>query len=154
MRINRTFSNLFYSPVYDTIDQFNDIFRVNEDNNMFRVLKLEEPVLQKSIKPDVLRAFAKTSERITKEEFRVDVVLPGLSKEETELTLDGNTLSVNILETKTSTVHSVQPAGIAYKTRIPKEYNIEAITATMVNGILTIIVPANPQVAARKITIS
>lgn len=92
----------------------------------------------------------------TDEQYAVKVELPGLKREDIELEVDEHSLSIAgglRQETQQEQTLHRRAGRFYYRTALPRDVNIDAVQATMRDGVLRIGLPKTKQ-ASRKVKIT
>ena len=98
----------------------------------------------------------------TEKDFVVEIVAPGLNKEDFKVNLENNTLTVSVEKNEEQVAENEKVILKEYKTRsfkrsftIGKKINDESISAQYVNGVLTLNLPKKEEVkpATKQISI-
>jgi len=97
----------------------------------------------------------------TPEAYRLYVELPGLTKEDIQITIENNVLRLSgerrfEKDVKKETFQRVERTfgSFARSFTLPNQVNAEGVLATFVNGVLTLTVPKADQAKPRKIAIA
>lgn len=135
--------------------------RVNGDaafNNLISDLFAQTPSLLR----DDTRQTAPVNIRETEKEYLLEIVAPGLNKEDFQISLENNHLAVSV-EKKEKTVNEnekfirreYKQSAFKRSFTVDEKINAEAISAQYVNGVLTINLPKKEEVkpATKQISI-
>ena len=97
----------------------------------------------------------------TEEGYRLQAELPGLTKEDIDITLENNVLRLSgerkfERDVKKESFHRVERTYGTFSRAfsLPQQVNAEGVQAGFENGVLTILVPKAEQAKPRKISIS
>jgi len=97
----------------------------------------------------------------TEEGYRLQAELPGLTKEDIDITLENNVLRLSgerkfERDVKKESFHRVERTYGTFSRAfsLPQQVNAEGVRAGFENGVLTILVPKAEQAKPRKISIS
>jgi HSP20 family protein len=97
----------------------------------------------------------------TEDAYRLHAELPGLTKEDIDITLENNVLRLSgerkfEKEVKKESFHRVERTYGTFSRAfaLPQQVNSEGVQASFANGVLTITVPKAEQAKPRKIAIS
>lgn len=97
----------------------------------------------------------------TEEGYRLQAELPGLTKEDIDITLENNVLRLSgerkfERDVKKESFHRVERTYGTFSRAfaLPQQVNSEGVQASFENGVLTLLVPKAEQAKPRKITIS
>ena len=97
----------------------------------------------------------------TEEGYRLQAELPGLTKEDIDITLENNVLRLSgerkfERDVKNESFHRVERTYGTFSRAfsLPQQVNAEGVQAGFENGVLTILVPKAEQAKPRKISIS
>ena len=102
-----------------------------------------------------------------KEAFNIIASVPGFSRDEIDITVDDGVLKISgEVKVDESEEASEEAAKVRYhlrerrtgrfsrNLRLPKDINVDEITATHENGVLTLRLPKTPEVQPKRISIS
>jgi HSP20 family protein len=126
---------------YNDFDIFNDI------------LKVSDAVLSTREQPGMANILERNGG------YEVQLMVPGFSKEDLKISAQSGTLSISG-ERKTSNEKYVwkeySPRDVKRKFTLPKDADLEAISARCDNGVLTVVVPvkAKEQLKQLEVTIN
>lgn len=91
------------------------------------------------------------------ENYRLEAELPGLTEKDVEVKVDGRVLTISSAaseETKNDyLIRERRVAPFARSFVLPKDVDIEKISASFANGILTLVLEKLPEVKPRKIKV-
>jgi HSP20 family protein len=127
-------------------------------NNLISDLFPQMPSLYRSEFTQV----APVNIRETETEYILDVVAPGLNKEDFKIALDNNILSISVEKKEENVAENEKFVRKEYKQQsfkrsftLDEKINAEAISAQYVNGVLTLNLPKREEVkpATKQITI-